>query len=137
MESGSKPYLTFRIANKNFAVEACRVRGVLPVEDLAPFPGAGPEILGFASLRGRAFAVLDLPGKLGLSRRAAGRDPRIVAVSAGDQLAGVLADRVSDIYTYYARDLRGGVLHGIGRPRRLLQMEWLADLPVPRIGLIR
>lgn len=130
MESGPKPYLTFRVAGRNFAIEACRVRAIVPVEELTPFPGMGSSaVLGIASLSGRTFAVLDLRVKLDLpqdrsgSRLSDGIAPRIVVARVSEHLAGFIADRVSDVHAYYARDLRGGWLRGLGRPRRLLDVE--------------
>ena len=127
--------MTFRVARKDFAIEACRVRGILPVQELAPLPGIRPAVLGFASLSGRLIAVWDLRVILDLPQAGGGIDPRIIVVSVGgvvsvgevvsvrEHLAGFVADRVSGVHTYHARELRRGWLRGSGRPRRLLKVE--------------
>jgi len=127
VDSGSKAYLTFRVAHKNLAIEACHVRAVLPMEGLTLYPGIGPAVLGLASLSGQFFPVLDLRAKLDLLQGSGGRDPRIVVIVVRDHLAGFIADRVASVHTYHARHLRNGSLFGIGRPKRLLRMESIVN----------
>jgi len=126
-KTGSTRYLTFRVARKDFAMEAACVRGILPLHELVPVHGARPDVAGFASLGGRMLAVLDLGVRLNLPYATRGSQPKIVvAEHPGGALAGFIADRVSDVVTYRSRDLRNGVLHGLGRPRRLIDLNALA-----------
>jgi hypothetical protein len=48
-------------------------------------------------------------------------------VTNGDrpQLAGFVADRISDVVVYRDRDLRSGALRGKGRPRTLVDFDQL------------
>ena len=75
-------------------------------------------------LNGRVVNVIDLSSKLRLPASHPGSKPKIVVleVTAGDRqhMAGFVADRVSDVVVYPARDLHKGVLRGTGRPRRLI-----------------
>ena len=134
-------------------MEADRVRGILPPSELVPLPGVRPGLLGVATLKGQTVAVLDLCHKLGLSRGNAGSKPKlvIVEVAAGTEvaagaevtvgtemtagagtasrnrshMAGFMVDRVCDVVAYRPRDLRKGVLHGEGRPRKLIDFDRL------------
>jgi chemotaxis signal transduction protein len=124
--TGSKQYLTFRVARKDFAIEAAHVRGILPLRDLFPARGAPAEIAGFTNFAGRMLAVIDLGERLSLGRSTRGSQPRIVVVEhPGGQFAGFIADRVSDVVAYRGRDIRNCVLHGYGRPRRVIGLETL------------
>jgi len=142
----SGKYLTFRIARQDFAMELSRVRGILPARELAPLsrtiadtrPLLGPFgeaawleqwTCGFAALQGRAFPVIDLRSKLGIPPGSRGRQPCIVVVEVatrlGPQLAGFMADRISDIVQTRERDFSRGKLRGRGRPREILDPDIL------------
>ena len=129
MGNEPKPYLTFRVARKDLAMEAGRVRGILPYSELEPMPGMHPGLLGITSLQGHLIGVIDLRSKLRLAPASRGSQPKIVVleVTTGDrpQLAGFVADRISDVVVYRDRDLRSGALRGKGRPRRLVDFDRL------------
>jgi chemotaxis signal transduction protein len=124
-------YLTFRLARREFAIEADRVRGILPVRELmelSPPPPCSPAwARGVASLGGHDFPVIDLSGKLRLAHGVKGRDPMIVVAEVntteGLQLAGFMADRVSNVVTARERDYRRGKLRTGGRPRVVLDLD--------------
>ena len=75
--------------------------------------------------------MIDLVAKLRLPLSRPGSQPKIVIleVAAGDgqHLAGFIADRVSDVVVYSARALHGGILRGIGRPRRLIDFSQIVN----------
>jgi len=125
----AKAYLTFRVARQDLATEAANVRGILPLSDLVHMPRARPGFLGVVTLNGRVVNVIDLSSKLRLPASHPGSQPKIVVleVTAGDRqhMAGFIADRVSDVVVYPARDLHNGVLRGTGRPRRLVDFTQL------------
>jgi chemotaxis signal transduction protein len=129
---GFKSYLTFRVARQDFAIDAGRVRGILPSHDLVTVPRTRQAFAGIASLGGRPLAVFDLRVKLGLPQVSQGSQPRIVVIEVvlGEgrrHLAGFIADRVSDVVVYRDRDLTHGALRGNGRPRRLLDADKIAS----------
>ena len=125
----------FRVARQDFAMDASRIRGVLPGHDLVATPASTPAgdphlpawLCGIASLRGRDFPVIDLRGKLALAHGSHGRAPCIVAVeisaAEGPQLVGFVADRVSEVVKVREHDIRRGKLHTGGRPRRILDPD--------------
>jgi chemotaxis signal transduction protein len=101
------PYLTFRVAQREFAIDASRVRGIVPWNHPVDFP------------------VIDLRGKLGLTAGRTGRRPCIVVLEGDTPFSrtGFLVDGVSDIITAHSRDYRHGKLHMGGRPRRVLDPD--------------
>lgn len=128
-EYPSGKYLTFRVARIEFAMDATRVRGILPAHELmevAAVPGDPAGLAGYAALRGREFPVIDLRVKLGLPHGSHGRTPCIVVVEAGTpegpRTAGFIADRVSEVVDARVRDFRHGRLR-IGRPRRVIDAD--------------
>lgn len=108
-------------------MDAEHVRGILPVHDLVRSEGCQGDLLGFIHFAGRMVPVLDAGARLGLRFASRGSRPKIViAEHLGGMFSGFIADRVSDVVTYRSRDLRNGVLHGLGRPRKLIALELLA-----------
>ena len=120
-------YLTFRVARQDFAMDAARVRGILPIQELVAPETLHSWLRGFAALGGRDFPVVDLRSKLGLAHASGGRQPCIVVVEViaanGRRLAGFIADRVSDVVQLRERDVRNGMTRARGRPRRVLDPD--------------
>jgi len=123
-------YLTFRLAGQDFAVDADRVRGIVPLHEmvlLAETPLSPAWAEGVASLGGHDFPVIDLRSRLQLPAPRRGRDPMIVVVehaaSVGLQLVGFVADRVAGLVKARADDYRHGKLRTRGRPRRILDLD--------------
>jgi chemotaxis signal transduction protein len=129
-------YLTFRVARHDFAIEASRLRGILPARELEPVMPSpdlarflGSWTCGFASIRGRDIPVVDLRGLLQLPHGTQGRHPCIVVVEIatpqGPSLTGFLADRVTEMIYARERDFSRGKLRLGGRLRRVLDPEIL------------
>jgi chemotaxis signal transduction protein len=129
--SAPKPYLTFRVARQDLAMEAACIRGILPLTDLEPAAAGRSGLLGLASLKGQMVGVIDLRSRLGLAHAGQGSQPKIVVLefTAGTRqlLLGFVADRISDVVIYRDRDLRSGALRGKGRPRRLIDFDQIVS----------
>jgi len=127
-------YLTFRLAGQEFALDATRVKGIVPLHDMEatePQPDGPQWLMGRAAVRGQPFEVLDLAGSLGLARKAQGRNPYIIVVDGSEAggIRGFPVDRVCDVVLARARDYSHGKLR-IGRPRRVLDADHLFSEPV-------
>ena len=99
-------YLPFRIAGRDFVVDASRVRAIVPFE--------GPQ-------HRHTVPVIDLRTKLGLPEAVYGRRPILVVLD----LACFVADYVSDVIHSSAKDCRNGKLHPGGRPKWVLDPDSL------------
>jgi len=123
-------YLTFSVADAEYAVALARVREI--VEFVAPVPvPAGPrDILGVINLRGTIVAVADLAGKLGVRRAPDSKRTCIAMVDVegwGSMPIGIIADTVNDIVELRGEDIEPSPpgasanrasLHGMGRAKR-------------------
>jgi chemotaxis signal transduction protein len=100
-------YLTFRVAQCDFAIDASRVYGIIPSNQTVDFP------------------VIDLRSKLGLPVGRAGRHPCIVVLEGETPLsrAGFLVDGVSNVVTARQRDYSHGKIRMRGRPRQVLDAD--------------
>jgi chemotaxis signal transduction protein len=136
LDTESAQFLTFRIARHDFAIDASRVRGILPLSDLQPSASLpGLATCGLIFFRGAKIPITDLRGLLNLPHATRGRNACIIVVelSAAEgpgfpesRFAGFLADRVSNIVRAPAIDLAYGKLHFGGRYRRVLDPDLLS-----------
>ncbi len=126
-------YILFRVGRTDFAMDAARVRGILPAQELKPFDGRHSWLCGFATMRGGEFPIVDLRRKLDLAPGSHGRFPCIVVVevaaSGGIRLIGFVADRVSRVVALRGRDFRNGIVRLTGRPRRVLDPDQILSEP--------
>ncbi len=102
-------YLPFRIAGRDFVIDASRVRAIVPFE--------GPDR--------HAVLVIDLRQRLRLPPVFYGRRPVMVILKTNASesgLAGFAADYVSDVIKGSEKDCRGGKLRA-ARSRS----KWILD----------
>lgn len=97
----SPQYLTFTLADEQYAVGLPHVKEIIEYDTLTRVPATEPWIRGVINLRGGVVPVLDLAVKLGLPERAISRRTCIVIVDvqlSGERaLMGVLADAVNEV----------------------------------------
>ena len=102
-------FLTFAIAEDEYAVAVRRVREILEYESVTHVPGVPEWIRGVINLRGSVVPVVDLAVKLGLPARQATRRTCIVIVELeldGQPTAmGIIADAVSQVIELAAEDI--------------------------------
>ena len=128
MENGSKQYLAFRVARQDLALDSSLVRAIIPVEEMTPITSTRPGVIGVVNVMGGAVVIVDLRARLHLSAASPGLQRKIVVVqTGGGHLAGFIADRVADVIRYRSRDLRNGVLRGIGRARRVVDIDSVVE----------
>jgi chemotaxis signal transduction protein len=108
-------YLPFRIAGRDFVVDASRVRAIITFDRLHDPSGQGSH----------AAPVIDLRERLQLPPVFYGRRPSLVVVARESGLTGFAADYVSDLIHGSERDCRRGKLHAGGRPKWVLDPDSL------------
>lgn len=125
-------YLTFSIAEEEYAIGVLQVREILEYDTVTRVPSTPPWIRGVINLRGGVVPVVDLAVKLGLPERTLTRRTCIVVVEielAGESaLLGVLADAVNQVVDILPGDVepppafgtrvRVDYLKGMGRAGR-------------------
>jgi chemotaxis signal transduction protein len=100
-------YLPFRIAGRDFVIDASRVRAIVPFE-------GSPDR--------HAVEVIDLRKRLGLPGVVYGRRQLLVMLDS----TGFVADYVSDLIKVPPGQCRGGKLRGRGRSRWVLDPDTLS-----------
>lgn len=97
--------VTFRLADRDYAIELGHVRRIIPLIEITPVPGAPDVFAGVINLRGEILAVIDLGRLLGA---AAGRRtvPTHVLVLGGERNEfGLLADAVGEVMALRTDDV--------------------------------
>jgi purine-binding chemotaxis protein CheW len=84
--------LDFPLGGERYAVEAHRVREVVPTVNMTPLPAAPPFVLGIVPVRGLIWSVMDLRLYFGIPRRGLSDQPRAILVEAGSLRWGILAE---------------------------------------------
>jgi len=102
-------YLTFRIAEEDYAVGILRVREIIQYEATTRVPKTAPWIRGVINLRGRVVPVVDLAVKFGLGQRVVTPATCIVILDvdlAGETaLMGILTDAVNEVVDLAQADI--------------------------------
>ena len=121
-----REFLAFVVNDETFALPLQAVREILKPPPVTPVPRAKHEVIGIISVRGRITTVLDLRRRLRVAERPSGKHTRVLLVDGGDEVLGLLVDRVLQVYRLTEEEIEvagvvGGDLsehvYGIGRPR--------------------
>src|SRR5687768_15597335 len=132
VEDGPMQYLTFSLADEEYAVSVLSVREIIEYDAVTRVPSTPPWIRGVINLRGGVVPVVDLAVKLGLAERPVTRRTCIVILEValdGEQLLmGILADAVNQVVDIapsevepvpsFGTRIRVDFLKGMGRSGR-------------------
>ena len=127
--TGDLEVLTFALDGEMFAVEAGLVREILDMVPVTEVPNSRPSLGGLINVRGKVAPLCDLGPLLGLERRAASIDTRIIVldIRLDDEMLslGVVVDKVYEVTQIAATALeeapsiglsiRKEFVHGIGK----------------------
>jgi len=99
--AGMRQFLTFTVAEEEYAIDVQRVSEILAFVPLTRVPRAPGFIAGVMNLRGSVVPVVDLRVKLGMATTAATSKTCIIIVSVdstnGRTIMGLLAEEVRQV----------------------------------------
>lgn len=100
-ETASDQYLTFTLAEEQYAVTVARVREVLEVPPVTKIPGMAPYMKGVINIRGSVVPVVDLRLKFGMPEAEHSVDTSVIVMdvngAGGNVTVGCLADSVQEV----------------------------------------
>lgn len=141
VDGGAKRELiTFLVAGQEFAVDVMSVREIRVWTPATPLAHAPAYVCGVINLRGAVLPILDFAVRMGLPPTTATTRHAILVVQAGDQVAGLLVEGVSEILTIMSnqiqatpdiasratRDLVSGILAIDGRMISMVKLDTIA-----------
>lgn len=96
-------YLTFNLGDEEYAVEILKVQEIKSWTPATPIPCAPDYLLGVVNLRGSIVPVIDLRRRFGMKAKEFTVTTAIVIVRVsgedeGDKIAGLVVDKVADVY---------------------------------------
>jgi purine-binding chemotaxis protein CheW len=116
----AQSYVVFRLGGEGYALEVMHVQEVLDWQALTAVPGGPRHLLGVINLRGHVVPVYDLRMPFGLPKDSQqARSPCILIVEpclgGGDQIVGLLVDRVSDVLEFTPEEVQPAPQLGLGK----------------------
>ncbi|MEM7605511.1 MAG: chemotaxis protein CheW [Myxococcota bacterium] len=118
--------LAFIIADEAYSFPLESIREILKHKPITPVPRAPQGVLGILSVRGTVTTIVDLRAMLRVHAQPATRHSRVLLVDQGDEIIGVLVDRVLQVVRLAPDEVEGTAMvsgdlsdyvAGIGRPR--------------------
>ncbi|MFT5353689.1 MAG: purine-binding chemotaxis protein CheW [Polyangiales bacterium] len=122
----TRELLAFMVAAEAYAFDLSNVREILRLKPITPVPRTSLSVLGVITVRGQVTTVFDLRHVLRLEPEDATRHARILLITLGEEVVGVLVDRVLQVFRLESDEveLTSGAsgessdhIIGIGRPR--------------------
>lgn len=140
---GKISHLTFRVAEREFAVPLRSVREIASYAPVTPLPGAPPCIHGAFNLRGEAIAVVDLAVKLALPPGVPTKRTCILVIELPPnpddlRVVGILIDVVGQVVDLGTDDIRSPPpVGGWIRPEFLLGLGNIESRWIPLLDVFR
>jgi purine-binding chemotaxis protein CheW len=102
-------YLSFQLAEEDYAIQVLRVREIVKLQHITSVPETPPEVKGVINLRGRIIPVIDLRLKFGMPGQDYDHHTCIIVVEPqGTEHGpiGIVVDEVSDVLTLTEADIQ-------------------------------
>jgi len=109
MESGPNrkiEAISFAIGNDQYAVDIMAVREIKVWSEITHLPKQPEYVRGVLNLRGVIVPIVDLRCRFGQGMTEATALHIVIVVQIGEQIVGLLADRVLDIVTFDAESVQ-------------------------------
>ena len=130
-------YLSFFLANEEYAVEILKVQEIIGRMPITPVPLTAKYIMGVINLRGKIHPIMDLKIKFGMDQTEITDETCIIVIKTASLMMGIMVDKVSEVVNVASEDVEdtpafGGdvnpeYLLGVGkiggRVRLLLDIE--------------
>lgn len=95
---GDKRLVGFVVGDVHYALDIAHVREIVNPAPTSAVPHMPPAVVGVADHRGEVVPVVDARRHFGLPRVAATRGTKWILLRAGDQVLGLVVDRVTEVF---------------------------------------
>jgi len=89
--------LGFMLSDEEYALDILEIKEIVRLQAITAVPRTQPWLRGIVTLRGVIVPIFDLRQRLGLAQIEHGPDTRIVVVYRGDEFAGLIVDRITQV----------------------------------------
>lgn len=126
--AGGDDVVAFVVAGERFGIPTAAVEQVIDLRELAPLPGAPPELAGMISTRARVVPVLDPRPLLGLAGGGMSDLAQAIVIGGGPAPFALAVERVEG-----RRELAAGGSPPVTGPFLRIAADGLALLDVDRV----
>ena len=105
-ESSAVQLISFAIGDEQYGVDIMAVREIKGWTDITPLPGQSEYVRGVLNLRGAIVPIVDLRCRFGQGLTKASPLHICIIVQIGEKPIGLLADRVLDIVSLDASEIK-------------------------------
>ena len=95
--SAGEKLLIFDLAGEKYAVPIHDIAQIIETPLTTPSPNAPPFLFGILSLRGKIVSVIDVAARLGIRRRKAAGQSKVVVLDLGPDQIGLLVDNIDQV----------------------------------------
>jgi purine-binding chemotaxis protein CheW len=96
----------FRLGEELYAADIMRIKEIIRLQKLTALPKSLHFVEGVLNLRGTVIPVIDLRKRFDLPVAPYGRDTRLLIVTVGLQVLGLVVDEVTEVITVPVKDIK-------------------------------
>lgn len=89
--------VSFKIGNEEFGVDILNVQEINRMTQITKVPNSPEFVEGVINLRGRIIPVIDLRSRIGVLKKEADKNTRIVVVEIQEKIIGFIVDAVKEV----------------------------------------
>jgi purine-binding chemotaxis protein CheW len=89
--------VSFRIGNEEYGVDIIKVQEINRMSQITKVPNTEDYIEGVMNLRGRVIPIVDLRVRLGLEKKEADKNTRVIFVDLENKTVGFIVDAVNKV----------------------------------------
>ena len=132
--SAEEHVVVFRLAGEHYGLDIQCVQEIVRMQSITSIPGSDPWIEGITNLRGRVTPVIDLRRRCAIAPSDHTPETRIVVVSSGAGMVGLIVDAVSEVIRIPAEQIEPP--NTIVRPPENAYLRGIAKLDDRLISLM-
>ena len=96
----------FRLGEDLYAADIMRIKEIIRLQKLATLPKSPSFVEGVLNLRGTVIPVIDLRKRFDLAVAGHDRDTRLLIVTVGRQVLGLVVDEVTEVISVPVKDIK-------------------------------
>ena len=89
--------VSFKIGNEEFGVDILNVQEINRMTQITKVPNSPEYVEGVINLRGKIIPVIDLRSRIGIEKKEADKNTRIVVVEIQEKIIGFIVDAVKEV----------------------------------------
>ena len=89
--------VSFKIGNEEFGVDILNVQEINRMTQITKVPNSPEFVEGVINLRGKIIPVIDLRSRIGVIKKEADKNTRIVVVEIKEKIIGFIVDAVKEV----------------------------------------